>query len=130
MLGDLLGLAPGGEVRHLAFKTGTSWGGHSEDELDCLTEFCLVGTCQKCIKKVTWDSPSVLNARHVTEGFSEDESVKTLMSVFSKGRAKMSGNSTSECLSGKAKAKMKSTLIHDPAAWLAQRSDKHLCKTC
>jgi hypothetical protein len=35
-------------------------------------------------------------------------------------------------LSGKARAKFKkkSTLVHDPGAWLKQREDKHLYETC
>jgi hypothetical protein len=93
----------------------------------------LVGNCPKCIKKMGWDCPSVLNVRKITKGYENNEDLRTLMSVYSAGSAKKNGNSQSEFISGKKCAKSKakrSTLLHDPASWLAQRTDKFLYETC
>jgi hypothetical protein len=93
----------------------------------------LVGNCPKCIKKMGWDCPSVLNVRKITKGYAANGHPRILMSVYSGGSAKKNGNSKSEFLSGKKIAKWKtkrSTLLHDPPAWLAQRTDKYLYETC
>ena len=93
----------------------------------------LVGNCPKCMKKMGWDCPSVLNARKITKGCGNKEDPKSLMCVCSAGSAKKSGNSQSQFLSGKnipkSKAK-RSTLLDDPAVWLAQRTNNYLCNTC
>jgi hypothetical protein len=92
----------------------------------------LVGMCQKCMKKMGWNCPSVLNVRCRLDGFSDHEDPRSLMGVYSAGIAKRNGNSQSEFLSGKAKArtKKKSTLMHDPASWLAHRTNDFLYEAC
>jgi hypothetical protein len=124
------------------FATSPSPRQQARDSVFTTSGFCcvsvddnknLVGTCQKCMKKIAWDCPSVLNVRHIIEGFSDNEDPRTLMSVYSAGTAKRNGNSQSEFLSGKAKSKAtkKSTLLHhDLASWLAQRTDMFLYETC
>jgi hypothetical protein len=92
----------------------------------------LVGNCQKCIKKIAFGCPSVLNVRKRIGAFQDNEDPKTLMYVYSDGKSTRNGNSQSPYLSGKAKtkAKKKSTLMHDPGVWLKQRNDKYLYETC
>jgi hypothetical protein len=93
----------------------------------------LVGNCQKCMKKISFGCPSVLNVRKRIGAFPDNEDLTTLMSVSSDGKSTRNGNSQSDNLSGKTKSKAKkkkSALVCDPAAWLQQRNDKYLYETC
>jgi len=124
------------------FATSPSPRQQARDSVYTASGFCdvsvddnknLVGTCQKCMKKMAWDCPSVLNVRHIIEGFLDNEDPRTLMSVYRAGTAKRNSNSQSEFLSGKAKSKATkklNVLHHDTASWLAQRTDKFLYDTC
>ena len=92
----------------------------------------LVGNCPKCIKKMGWDCPSVLNVRKITKGYRNNEDQKSLMSVYG-GRAKQNRNHQSQFLSGKnipkSKAK-RAELLEDTACWLEQRQTNYLYDTC
>jgi hypothetical protein len=124
------------------FATSSSPRQQARDSVFTTSGFCcvsvddnknLVGTCQKCIKKMGWNCPSVLNVRGIIEGFSDNEDPSTLMGVYSVGAAKRNGNSQSEFLSGRAKAKnkKKSTLLtHDPGSWLKSRTLNFLYEAC
>jgi len=93
----------------------------------------LVGNCPKCIKKMGWDCPSVLNVRKITKGYRNNEDPKSLMFVYSEERAKQNGKHQSQFLSGKnvPKSKAKRTeLLKDTTFWLKQKKTKYLYETC
>lgn len=124
------------------FASGKSPRQEARDSVFTTSSFCcvsvdnkqnMVGNCSKCMKKMGWNCPSVINVRKLIVGFPDNEDPRTLMSVYA-GNIKKNGNSQSEFLSGKkcvkSKAPKRSALLHDPSAWLAQRNNKFLYETC